>query len=92
MGEAASDKELKNYLVRLEPFAVLRPLDTTRPYFEHQSHGGLSAEWSADSSVGLISLDSKWGPGDVLLIEFHNGKLSQMTNILRRARDLLTPN
>ena len=91
MGEAASEKELKNYLVALQPFAILRPLDTTRPYFEHQSHGGLSAEWSADSSVGLITLDSKWGPGDVLLVEFRNGKLSRMTNVLRKAHDLLLP-
>jgi sugar lactone lactonase YvrE len=89
MGEAASEKELKNYLVALQPFSILRPLDTTRPYFQHQSHGGLSAEWSDDSSVGLITLDSKWGPGDVLLVEFRNGRLSRMTNILRKAHDLL---
>jgi hypothetical protein len=61
MEDATSEEEIKNYLVMLEPFAVLRPLDTGRPYFEHQSHGGLSAEWSDDSSVGLITLDSKWG-------------------------------
>jgi tetratricopeptide (TPR) repeat protein len=92
MAEAASEKELKNYLVALQPFAIIRPLDTTRPYFEHESHGGLSAEWSDDSSIGLIILDSKWGPGDVLLVEFHNGKLSRMTNISRKVRDLLMPN
>jgi tetratricopeptide (TPR) repeat protein/sugar lactone lactonase YvrE len=92
MAESASEKELKNYLVALQPFAILKPLDTKRPYFEHESHGGLSAEWSDDSSVGLITLDSKWGPGDVLLVEFHNGKLSRMTNISRKARDLLVPN
>src|SRR5262249_57412059 len=39
----------------------------------------------------LITLDSKWGPGDVLLVEFHNGKLSRMTNIARKAHDLLVP-
>src|SRR4051794_10982809 len=32
------------------------------------------------------------GPGDVLLVEFRNGKLSRMTNILRKAHDLLAPN
>jgi hypothetical protein len=89
MEDAAGEEEIKNYLVVLQPFATLKPLDTKRPYFEHESHGGLSAEWSTDSSVGLITLDSKWGPGDVLLVEFHNGKLSRMTNISRKARDLL---
>src|SRR5206468_13025070 len=43
-GSAASEGEVNNYLVRLEPFAVLRPLDTNNPYVEHESHGGLSAE------------------------------------------------
>jgi uncharacterized protein YecT (DUF1311 family) len=90
-GDAASEEEIKNYLVRLKPFTILRPLDTDRPYFEHQSHGGLSAEWSDDSSVGLITIDAKWGPGDVLLVEFHNGKVTRMTNILRKAHDLLLP-
>lgn len=91
-GNTASEGKINNYLVRLEPFAVLRPLDTDNPYVEHESHGGLSAEWSDDSSVCLITLDSKWGPGDVILVEFRNGKLSRMTNILRKAHDLLAPN
>jgi hypothetical protein len=86
-----SSDNAKDYLVALQPFSILRPLDTKRPYFEHESHGGLSAEWSADSSVGLITLDSKWGPGDVLLVEFRDGKLNRMTNILRKAHDLLLP-
>jgi len=82
----------KDYLVVLEPFRILAPLKTERPYHQSQSHGGLSAEWSNDSSVGLITLDSKCGPGDVLLVEFHDGKLSRMTNILRKAHDLLLAN
>lgn len=94
MADAASAKgtEMKDYLVTLEPFSVLKPLDTKSPHFEHESNGGLSAEWSNDSSVGLIALDSKWGPGDVLLVELHNGKLVRMTNVLRKAHDLLAPN
>ena len=92
MEDSASEKEIKDYLVAMQPFAVLKALDTQSPYFEHQSHGGLSAEWSDDSSVGLITLDRKWGPGDVLLVELHNGKLSRMTSISRKARDLLPPN
>ena len=81
----------KDYLVVLEPFRILGPLKTERPYHQNESHGGLSAEWSDDSSVGLITLDSKWGPGDVLLVEFRDGKLSRMTNILSKAHDLLLP-
>jgi sugar lactone lactonase YvrE len=86
-----SSDNAKDYLVALQPFSILRPLDSKWPYFEHKSHGGLSAEWSDDSSVGLITIDSKWGPGDVLLVEFRDGKLNRMTNILRKTHDLVLP-
>jgi len=82
----------KDYLVALQPFSILGALQAEEPYFQHQSHGGISAEWSDDSSVALITLDGKWGPRDVFLVEFHNGKSSRMTNFLRKARDLLPPN
>lgn len=82
----------KDYLVALQPFSILGALPAEEPYFQHQSHGGISAEWSDDSSVALITLDGKWGPRDVFLVEFRNGKPSRMTNILRKARDLLPAN
>jgi tetratricopeptide (TPR) repeat protein len=82
----------KDYLVALQPFSILGALQAEEPYFQHQSHGGISAEWSDDSSLALITLDGKWGPRDVFLVEFHNGKSSRMTNLLRKARDLLPPN
>jgi sugar lactone lactonase YvrE/tetratricopeptide (TPR) repeat protein len=82
----------KDYLVTLQPFSILGALQTEEPYFQHQSHGGISSEWSDDSSVALITLDGKWGPRDVFLAEFHNGRPSRTTNILRKARDLLPPN
>jgi hypothetical protein len=90
--EANHPERIKNYLVALEPFAVIKPLETKWPYFQNESHGGLNAEWSDDSSVALITLDAKWGPRDVFLVEFHAGKLSRMTNIARKAHDLLLPN
>src|SRR6266498_4686016 len=81
--EAAEDanhpERIKDYVVALQPFTVLGELQTKYPYFQNQNHGGLSAEWSDDSSVCLITLDRKWGPGDVILVEFRNGKLSRMT-------------
>jgi len=82
----------KDYLVTLQPFGILGALQAEEPYFQHQSHGGISAEWSDDNSVALITLDGKWGPHDVFLVEFHNDKPSRMTNLLRKARDLLPPN
>jgi len=81
----------KDYVVTLQPFSILGALQAEEPYFQHQSHGGISAEWSDDSSAALITLDGKWGPRDVFLVEFHNGKPSRMTNIQRKVRDLLPP-
>lgn len=90
--EANDPGRIKNYLVGLQPFAVIKPLDTKWPYFQNESHGGLSAEWSTDNSVALVTLDAKWGPRDVFLVEFHDGKLSRITNVALKAHDLLLPN
>ncbi len=87
-----SSDNAKDYVVTLQPFSILGALQAEEPYFQHQSNGGISAEWSDDSSVALITLDGKWGPHDVFLVEFHKGKPSRMTNILRKAHDLLPPN
>ncbi len=38
----------KDYVVTLQPFGILRSLDTKWPYFQTESHGGISAEWSDD--------------------------------------------
>jgi hypothetical protein len=93
--EAAEDanhpERIKDHIVALEPFAVLGELQTKYPYFQNQNHGGISAEWSDDSSVALITLDGKWGPHDVFLLEFRDGKLARMTNVLAKAHDLLLP-
>jgi sugar lactone lactonase YvrE len=78
-----------NYVVALKPFAILGKLATKRPYFKNESHGGLSAEWSDDNSVAIITLESKWGPGDIFLIEFKDGKVARATNMLAKLHDLL---
>jgi hypothetical protein len=59
--EANHPERIKDYLVTLQPFHVLEALPTKFPYFEHEGHGSLEAEWADDSSVALITLDGKWG-------------------------------
>jgi hypothetical protein len=76
----------------LQPFALTKPLDTKWPYFQHESNGGISAQWSDDSSIALITLDSKWGAAGCLSVEFRDSKVNRITNILRKAHDLLLPN
>jgi hypothetical protein len=93
--EAAEDanhpERIKDHVVALESFTILGELQTKYPYFQNENHGGISAEWSDDSSVALITLDGKWGPHDVFLLEFRDGKLARTTNILAKAHDLLLP-
>ena len=84
-------ERIKDCVVALQPFTVLGQLQTKYPYFQNQNHGGISAEWSADSSVALITLDGKWGPHDVFLLEFRDGKVARTTNVLAKAHDLLLP-
>ncbi len=83
--------EAKDYLIALEPFTVLGALPTKSPYFQSESHGGLSAEWSQDSTVALITLDSKWGPGDVFVLEMTDGMLTRTINLLEKLHQLLLP-
>ena len=87
--DAEEFPEGKNYLVALQPFTILGSLETKYPYFQHESHGGLSAEWSEDSSIALVTEESKWGPGDIFLAEIREGKLSRMTELLAKLHDLL---
>jgi hypothetical protein len=84
-------ERIKDYIVALQPFTVLGDLQTKYPYFQNQNHGRISAEWSDDSSVALITLHGKWGPHEVFLLEFHDGKLARTTNVLAKAHDLLLP-
>jgi hypothetical protein len=82
---------IKNYVVALQPFTIVGELQTKYPYFQNQSNGGIGADWSDDSSVALVTLDGKWGPHAVFLLEFHDGKLARTTNVLAKAHDLLLP-
>jgi hypothetical protein len=87
----ADDEKAKDYLVSLKPFKILTPLATKWPYFAHQSNAGLRAEWSPDDSVALVTIDSKWGPGDVFLYEISDGKVVRSTNLTDKVSALLKP-
>ena len=89
--EFSESKEAKDYLVALKPFTVLAPLPTDDPYFQNKNHGGISAQWSEDNSVALITLESKWGPGDVFVVELAGGKVKRTTNVLQKLTRLLLP-
>jgi hypothetical protein len=90
-----ADEALKNhckdYLVALQPFRILCALATRWPHFEHKNHGGMTAMWSKDSSVVLVTLESKWGPGDVFLYELRDGGLGRSTDLLGQIHQLLQP-
>ena len=89
--EADLKNPCKDYLVAQQPFRILCALETNWPDFEHKNHGGMTALWSKDSSVVLVTLESKWGPGDVFLYELRDGKLSRSTNLLGKISQPLQP-
>jgi hypothetical protein len=85
-GKDVLKDDCKDYLVALQPFQILCALETKRPHFENKNHGRMSAIWSKDSAVVLVTLDSKWGPGDIFLYELRDGRLSRSTNLLGEIR------
>jgi hypothetical protein len=87
----SESKEAKDFLVALKPFRMLAPLPTEDLYFQNRSHGGISAQWSEDGNVALIKLESKWGPGDVFVVEMGGGKVKRTTNVLEKLTQLLLP-
>src|SRR5687767_10622418 len=89
--EEGSEKECKDFLVQLEPFKILATLETESPHFQNKNHGGIHAEWTSDNSAMLLTLESKWGPGDIFLFEFKDGQLARSTNLLRKIHGLLEP-
>lgn len=89
--EEGSEKECKDFLVQLEPFKILATLETESPHFQNKNHGGIHAEWTSDSFAMLLTLESKWGPGDIFLFEFKDGQLARSTNLLRKIHGLLEP-
>jgi hypothetical protein len=90
LGETENDS-LHNFVVLLEPSQILTELATESPEFEGKSHGGYEVEWTADSSVMLITLEAKWGPGEFFLVELQDGKVSRTTNLDQKIRQLIKP-
>lgn len=87
----SESKDAKDFLVALDPFRVLGALPAEEPYFQNKSHGGISAQWSKENDVVLITLESKWGPGDVFVVELAGGKIKRTTNVLQKLTRLLLP-
>jgi hypothetical protein len=81
----------RNFIVALDPPQILALLDVESPEHENKSHGGHSIEWSSDSSVALVTLESKWGPGDFILVELQNGRVKRLTQLGAKIRQLFKP-
>jgi hypothetical protein len=79
----------KDLIISLQPFAIVGTLETKWPYFHNENHGAIKGAWSRNGSVAMITLEAKWGPQDVFLLEFRDHKLSRTTNLLAKAHNLL---
>ena len=61
LAEAQNDS-LHDFVVSLEPSQILAELKSDEPEFKGKSNGGYEIKWAQDSSVALITFDSRWGP------------------------------
>jgi SEFIR domain len=84
------NSRMANYLVSVIPFRIIGAL-AGDIYFALKNRSNLSVTWTDDSSSALITVDRRWGPGSVGLIEIVNGKLVRQTNLLQKAIALLRP-
>jgi hypothetical protein len=87
----SESKEAKDMLVALKPFKVLATLPTDYPYHQSKSNSGISAQWSKDSGVALITIESKWGPGDLFVVELSGAEVKRTTNVLEKLTQVLLP-
>ena len=81
----------QDYLVALKPFHILTKIDTRWPHFQNRSNSGISATWASGSSAVLVTIASKWGPGDIFLYEMGAGEVRRSTDLLAKVHDLLVP-
>jgi sugar lactone lactonase YvrE len=81
--------EGKNYVVSLEPFAIAGSLGLSHPYFQHQSNAAISAQWSDDSVVALVTVDGKWAPSAIVLLEFAAAKVKHATDLVPKIDQIL---
>ena len=89
--DQGSEKDCKNFLVQLKPFNVLATLKTDWPHFENKNHGGIDAHWAKNNAAVVVTLESKWGPGDIFLYELKAGQLARSTDLIPKIRALLEP-
>src|SRR5262249_18301595 len=57
-------ERIKDYIVALEPFAILGELQTKYPYFQNENHGGVKAGWFHERLVSPESPEWKEGHAD----------------------------
>jgi hypothetical protein len=81
--------EGKNYVVSLQPFAIVGSLGLRHPFFQHESNASISGQWSGDSTVAIVTVDGKWSPSAVVLLEFGARKVRRATDLVPRIHDLL---
>src|SRR4029077_10223076 len=86
-----SDNPGRDFVVALDPPQIVALLETRWPEFENKNHGGMEVEWSQDNSVALVTIESKWGPDNFVLVEFKDGHVSRMTPLGVKIRQLLDP-
>lgn len=80
--------DLKNYLVALAPFKILGRL-ADEGYVEGVAHAGLDVQWTKDNSTVLVVYDRKWGPGSLLVVQLHGGKVVRQTDLLPGLNDMM---
>jgi hypothetical protein len=87
----SKSKEAKDFLVMLKPFKVLAALPADHQCSPDNNDCGLWADWRSDFSATLITFDMEGSPREVFLVELSGEKVTRITNLLEKTRELLRP-
>ncbi len=75
---------MRNYLVSLAPLRIIGTVGW-EAHFAGRNHSGLYVKWADSNLTALVTVDSKWGPGSVVLIEISGDRLVRQTNLSEQA-------
>ncbi len=75
---------MRNYLVSLGPSRIIGTVGW-EAHFAGRNHSGLRVKWADSNLAALLTVNSKWGPGSVVLIEISGDRLVWQTNLSEQA-------
>jgi hypothetical protein len=87
-GVLADSEKAQNYLVDLKKPGIIATLTGFKGFFR-ENHGGVSARWSKNQPVALVTHHGKWEPRALTLVSTSGSQTALLTKLRNDIRDYL---